>query len=217
MAPHPDDETLGCGGTLLTHKAAGHKIGWLIMSRMEERQGFSRAAIIERDHTIDLVAEAYGMCQTFRAPFATAELDTVSLVERVRFVSEAFQVSKPDVVYLPHPSDIHSDHVAVFDAVKACTKSFRYPSVKSVRLYETLSETDFALPLNGNTFAPNMFIDVTEYFSEKLRILSYFESELGEHPFPRSQRAAEALATLRGTVAGVEYAEAFVSVREIIK
>ena len=217
VAPHPDDETLGCGGTLLAHKAAGHRISWLIMSRMEERQGFTKAAIVDRNEVIERVVQAYGMHECHIAPFATMELDIVPLSDRVRFVSSVFKACQPNIVYLPHPSDIHSDHAAVYDAVKACTKSFRYPSVQSVRLYETLSETDFALPLNGNTFSPNLFVDVSGHFQGKLQILEYFRAELGEHPFPRSMRAVEALATLRGAVAGVEYAEAFVTVKEIVR
>lgn len=217
VAPHPDDETLGCGGTLLAHKAAGHRISWLIMSCMEERQGYTKTVIAERNEIIERVVQAYDVCECYIAPFATTELDTVPLSDRVSFVSSVFKAFEPNIVYLPHPSDIHSDHAAVYDAVKACTKSFRYPSVQSVRLYETLSETDFALPLNGNTFSPNLFVDVSGHFQGKMQILEYFRAELGEHPFPRSMRAVEALATLRGAVAGVEYAEAFVTVKEIVK
>jgi LmbE family N-acetylglucosaminyl deacetylase len=184
---------------------------------MEERQGFTKAAIVDRNEVIERVVQAYGMHECHIAPFATMELDIVPLSDRVSFVSSVFKACQPNIVYLPHPSDIHSDHAAVYDAVKACTKSFRYPSVQSVRLYETLSETDFALPLNGNTFSPNLFVDVSGHFQGKLQILEYFRAELGEHPFPRSMRAVEALATLRGAVAGVEYAEAFVTVKEIVR
>ena len=217
VAPHPDDETLGCAGTLLKHLQAGDELYWLVMTKMEAHQGFSADVIAKREREITSVAQRYQFTKTYRGEFATMELDKYSMVEMVDFVSGAVKNAQPNIIYMPFPGDIHSDHTVVYEAVKSCTKSFRYPSVTSLRVYETLSETDFALTTNTSAFQPNLFVSIGDFLDEKIEIMKLFESELGTHPFPRSERAIRAQATLRGTVAGVEAAEAFMLIREIIR
>ncbi len=217
VAPHPDDETLGCGGALLKHLKQGDELHWLIMSRMEARQGFSQERISSREKEIQAVATVYQFHSVRIGPFATMELDQYSKVELVDFVSSAVADIKPDIIYMPFPGDIHSDHQEVYEAVISCTKSFRYPSVTSLRVYETLSETDFSLQTNTTAFCPNLFICIDGFLDEKINIMKIYGSELGNHPFPRSEKAIKAQATLRGTVAGVEAAEAFMLIREIYK
>ena len=217
VAPHPDDETLGCGGTLLKHLNDGDELFWVIMTKMETRQGFKQEIIDRRAKEIETVSARYGFSKTYRGEFATMELDKYSMVELVDFVSGAVRDAQPNLIYMPFPGDIHSDHTVVYEAVKSCTKSFRYPSVSQLRVYETLSETDFSLQTNTTPFQPNVFVSVGPYLEQKIAIMNIFESELGVHPFPRSEQAIRAQATLRGTVAGVEAAEAFMSIREIIK
>ena len=97
--------------------------------------------------------------------------------------------------------------------VGACSKWFRYPSVKRVLAYETLSETNFNLNPNA-TFNPNYFIDISEYLERKLEVLAIYRSELGVFPFPRSAEAIRALATYRGSSSGFVAAEAFQLLRE---
>ena len=118
-----------------------------------------------------------------------------------------------ETIFVPHPADVHSDHRVVFDAVSACTKWFRYPSVKRVLAYETLSETDFGLGTN-QPFRPNVFVDVEHFFIKKLQAMDIYASEVGEFPFPRSHEAIRALATLRGAASGFKAAEAFELLRE---
>ena len=116
---------------------------------------------------------------------------------------------KPEIVYTLNRSDVHSDHRIVFDAVMACTKSFRSPFVKQLLMYECISETEFAPALAEKVFIPNYFVDITHYLHKKLEIIRVFESELGEHPFPRSIENVKSIAHFRGASAGVQYAEAF--------
>jgi LmbE family N-acetylglucosaminyl deacetylase len=99
----------------------------------------------------------------------------------------------------------------------ACTKSFRYPFIKRVLMYECISETEFAPALPEKIFIPNFFVDISKYLEKKLEIMRIYESELGEHPFPRSERNIEALAVFRGASVGVEYAEAFQLIKFIDK
>ena len=127
--------------------------------------------------------------------------------------SAVFKEFQPVEVLLPCRSDVHTDHRLVFDAAVACTKWFRYPSVKRVIAYETISETEFGLDPD-NSFQPNYFVDISEFLDLKLEIMAVYKSELSDFPFPRSIEAIRALAALRGSTAGFMAAEAFQLLRE---
>jgi N-acetylglucosamine malate deacetylase 1 len=216
VSPHPDDETLGCGGSLLRHRAEGDEIHWMIMTTINEEVGYSRERIDSRKREIDNVTDRYGFSSVHQADFITTKLDTIANSELIGEVSSVVNKVKPDTLYIPFRSDVHSDHKAVFDAVSACTKSFRYPFIRRVRAYETLSETEFSLRPNDSGFKPNLWIDISEFLEQKIEVMKLFKNEFGEHPFPRSEKCIRALATLRGSTAGVESAESFVTMKEIL-
>jgi len=214
VAVHPDDETLGCGATLLRLRDEGAEIHWMLVTAMSEDCGFSPKAIDRRNSEIDAVAQMYAFSSVHRLGFPTTRLDEVPQSQLVMAMSKVFQSVQPSQVFLPFQHDVHSDHQHAFAAGYSCTKAFRYPSVRKVMMMETLSETDFAQSAGGG-FVPNMFVDISEQFERKMQILRVFESELHPHPFPRSVEAVEALALLRGAAAGCRYAESFVILKEI--
>ena len=80
---------------------------------------------------------------------------------------------------------------------------------------ETLSETEFSLALIGESFVPNVFVDISPFLKKKLEVMRVYKSELGSPPFPRSEQNIEALATFRGATAGCNYSEAFMLLKEI--
>ena len=215
IAVHPDDETLGCGGTLLRHLAEGDEVYWLTITTISEQYGFSEAVAEKRKKELVEVAQAYNFTDSIHLEFATTRLDEYTKTELIGAISKTFKSVQPEVIYLQHGGDAHSDHGDVFDAVYSCTKSFRYPFLKEVYTMETISETEFAAPLMQNVFIPNYFVDISAYLERKIEIMELFESEIGEHPFPRSARNMRALATLRGAQAGTEYAEAFMCLKRI--
>ncbi len=215
VAPHPDDEVLGAGGTLLRRKAEGAKVAWLIVSGITSEAGWSDDKIKQRADEIKRVSVLFGFDSVFELNFPTSQLDKVSMSDLVAQISNVFKIFEPEEVFVPHPSDVHTDHRIVFDAVASCTKWFRYPSVKRVLAYETLSETDFGLGTN-QAFRPNVFINIEPYLAEKLQAMDIYVSELGVFPFPRSHDAIRALATLRGAASGFKAAEAFELLREIL-
>jgi len=132
-------------------------------------------------------------------------------------ISAIFSEVEPEFIYCLNRCDGHSDHRVTFDAVVACTKSFRYPYIKKVLMYECISETEFAPALPEKAFLPNYYVDITKHMDEKLEIMKIYDSELGEHPFPRSLNNLKALATYRGASVGVEFAEAFQLIKYIDK
>lgn len=214
VAPHPDDETLGCGGTLLRHGRAGDALHWLIGSRMMAAMGASAERMSRREEEIREVASRFAFTETHRLELPTTRLDTVPLHAMIEGVSKIFQRVAPEVLYLPYRRDAHTDHARMFDAVVACTKWFRYPSVRRVLVYETLSETEFQLDPDAGGFRPTVFVDISEHLEEKVEIMSLFQAEMGDHPFPRSTTAIRALARLRGAAVGFEAAESFMLLRE---
>jgi N-acetylglucosamine malate deacetylase 1 len=213
VAPHPDDEILGCGGTLLRRAASRVEVGWLIVTGISEQNGWPAEQVRRRDAEIAQVAAEIGFTQVFNLRLPTAQLDTLPMSELVMQFSAVFKAFQPEEVFLPHSADAHSDHRVVFDAAAACTKWFRYPSVRRVLAYETLSETESGLD-SGDTFQPNCFIDISGFLERKLEVMAIYQSELGVFPFPRSIEAVRVLAKLRGTASGFMAAEAFHLLRE---
>jgi LmbE family N-acetylglucosaminyl deacetylase len=213
IAPHPDDETLGCGGTILRKAREGAQIAWLIVTDMKAGSGFSDDDMNVRESEISKVSALYGFSEVFRLRFATRELDMLPLAKIIGEFAKVFKAFMPDQVFLPYRMDVHTDHRTVFDAGAACAKWFRYGSVRQVLAYETLSETEFSMDSHSG-FQPNYFVDISEFLDRKLEIMAAYQSEMGEFPFPRSIEAIRALATFRGSTSGFRAAEAFKLLRE---
>jgi LmbE family N-acetylglucosaminyl deacetylase len=131
-------------------------------------------------------------------------------------ISKVVSQIKPEIVFTAYRNDAHSDHEIVFDAVMSATKTFRYPFIKKVMAYETMSETDFGMKPEDGGFKPNIFVDIEGYLAKKLDILEVFETEVGTFPFPRSRKAIESLAFVRGAQCNAEAAEGFMLIKEIL-
>ena len=215
ITPHPDDETLGCGGTLLKHKARGDEIHWLITTSIREENGFERSVVEVRKNEIKAVSAMYRFDGVYPLDFPTMQLDKIPISALIESIYNVVKKIEPNIVYLPFKDDIHTDHQLVFKAAYACTKSFRSPSIEKIAMMEIISETEFAPAMQTGNFIPNMFVDITDFIEHKIEIMKVYKGEMGMHPFPRSERNISALATFRGATAGCEYAEGFVILKEI--
>ena len=214
ISPHPDDETLGAGGTLLKLKDGGNEIFWVNVTNMSTDYGYSEDRVRERDNEIRKVKEAYGFDGFWNFELEPAGLDKYETGELVKRFKEVIDEVKPEFLILPYGHDVHSDHKIVFEAAYSCTKAFRAPYLKTVLCMEILSETDQAQ--NENVFAPNVFIDITNYIDKKIEIMKTYKSEIDAPPFPRNQNAIKGLAAYRGVTAFQEYSESFRLVRGIM-
>lgn len=215
IAPHPDDETLGAGGTILKHKAQGDKIFWLIITDILNEHGWDSEHVKQRQKEIELVADAYHFDRVYRLNLPTTKLDELPLTEIINRISTVIKEITPSTIYLQNRSDSHSDHRITFDAVMACTKSFRYPFIKRILMYETISETDFAPALPEKQFIPNVFVDISEFINKKIEIMKIYNSEIMDSGLPRSLENIQALAQYRGSRIGVKAAEAFQLLLEV--
>lgn len=207
IAVHPDDETLGCGGTLLRHKAEGDEIYWLIVTTNDKKYSAERNA--HRDEMVKKAAELYGFDGVYEASLPTTMLDTLDVNTIVEQINKVYNEVKPNIVYMNYISDVHSDHKAAFDAAYTCTRSFRKPFIEKIYMIEALSETEFAPAISATSFCPNVFVDITDYIEKKLEIMALYDTEMMQEPLPRSLSSIRALARVRGSRAGVLYAEAF--------
>jgi LmbE family N-acetylglucosaminyl deacetylase len=214
ISAHPDDETLGVGGTILKHLSEGDEIFWIIATDIFENQGFSIKKIKSRFKEIEKVSKMFKFKKTYKLDYPTSSLSSSSLKTMIPKISFIMNEVKPEIVYVVNRSDAHSDHRVVFDATIACTKSFRYPFIKKVLMYECISETEFSAPLTENIFIPNYFINISDQINRKIEIMKIYDSEIGEHPFPRSIENIKALAHFRGASSGYEFAEAFQLLKE---
>lgn len=211
---HPDDETLGCGGTLLKHYRYGDEVYWLILTKPDVSVGFSVDFANKRKAEINNVAEQYGFKEVFQLDFLTTKLHLVDFALLVGEISRIIKDLQPELVYMNNRSDIHTDHQIAAKAILSSTKSFRAPFVRKILMYECLSETEFAPSFPENIFMPNVFSDITDFIDKKLEIIQIYQSEVQNPPQPRSLENIRALARFRGASCGVDYAEAFMLIRE---
>lgn len=211
ISPHPDDETLGAGGTLLKLKEKGHKIFWLNVTNMRTEYGYAKEQVNKRNKEIEAVKEAYSFDGFWNMELEPAGIDKYETGMLVSKFKEVFEAIKPEVLFAPYPYDVHSDHRVLFDVLYACTKSFRAPYLKTVLSMEILSETDQAQRESG--FIPNVFIDVSQFMERKIEIMKIYKSEIDAVPFPRSEDAIRGLAAYRGATAYYKYCEAFYLVK----
>jgi len=214
VSAHPDDETLGCGGSLLAHRDSGDVVDWLILTRPDEER-HSREVIAHKDRQVDAVAGVYGMRTTTQLEFAAGRLDTVALNDIMNEIMATLQRARPELVYVVSPGDAHTDHGVAFRATMSVLKPFHMRSlgVNRVQAYETLSSTEAAAT---PSFVPNVYRDITFSLEEKLHVMSLYTTEAQPEPLPRSPSALRALARFRGATVGTEYAEAFSLIRELL-
>lgn len=211
VSPHPDDETLGAGGTLLKMRDEGHEIYWLNVTNMKEEYGYTSERINERQQEIEIVKKLYQIDGFIDFGLEPAGLDKYDKCTVVGMFKGVLDEIKPELIILPYGYDVHSDHRVVYDAMCSCMKSFRAPYINTVLCMEILSETDQAP--SGNCFEPNVFVDISDYIDKKINVMKKYKSEINESPFPRNEEAIRGLASYRGATSYYRYAEAFKLVR----
>jgi LmbE family N-acetylglucosaminyl deacetylase len=214
IAPHPDDEVLGCGGQIKKYAEAGHPVYVLVVSRGTPKY-YSEERIDNVRKEAKKAHAILGVKETLFLDFHAPELDIVSVSELSKAISEVIQKLQIHTVYLPHRGDIHHDHTAVFNAGVVASRPVGNYSVKEIYCYETLSETEWAPPFAGDAFIPDRFVNISEQFEAKREAMQCFKSQLREFPNPRSFEALEALAKFRGATVGFNRAEAFMTIRII--
>lgn len=217
IAPHPDDEVLGCGGTIKKHINQGEEVYLCIVTKAYTPD-WSQEFIENRKKEINCANNTLGIKKTFFLDLPTVKLDTVPQKKLNDLISECIEKVGPEILYIPFGGDLNRDHRLVFEASLVAARPKPKYSIKKILSYEVLSETEWGSPQARkmkDIFIPNVYIDIFDILEDKLKAMSCYESELKDYPHPRSLEAIITLAKKRGSEAGLRAAEAFVLIREI--
>ena len=215
IAPHADDEILGCGGTIFKELAAGNQVHVLLITRGYEAQGFSKSSLELKERELETILKTIPYQSFTRLDLPAVALDTLPRSEIVGSIHRVVNAIQPDCVYIPFAGDVHTDHQIVSESAWAALKAFRAPSVSEIYAYEVPSETGYQDPAIGRVFNPNTFVDISATLEQKISAFKMYDTELQTFPLPRSEEVLLALATLRGSLVNVSAAEAFVCLRKL--
>ena len=210
IAPHPDDEVLGCGGTIAKYKKKNDTIFLCIVTKAYTPD-WSEEFLKNRPKEIAKSNKILGIHSTFFLDYPTVKLDTIPQKELNDAILKIINTVKPEIVYIPHKGDLNKDHQIVCESSLVALRPHNH-KVKKILSYEVLSTTEWGSP--SESFAPTVYVDISDTFSIKLEAMKAYESELRSYPHPRSLQGMETLARKRGSETGVEYAEAYKLIRE---
>ena len=222
FAPHPDDEVLGCGGTIKKHSNNGDEV-YVCIVTSGKPPVFDNEVAVKNGWPHNLYLECMAAKKALGVKdYIFLELPCVLLEREPRNEINAKVLSviddiKPDIVYMPHFGDMQKDHLITAEAVMVAVRPKGNHIVRYVYSYETLSETEWNIPHSANSFVANTFIDIADTLQDKLSALECYKSQVASFPNPRSVEAAEALAKYRGSTMGSRAAEAFALIREYRK
>jgi len=218
VAAHPDDEILGCGGTISKLASNGHEAFTLILgegitSRDEKRNTKLKApAIKELKRQAVQANKLIGVKEVFMNDFPDNRFDTVSFLDIVKAIEKAKKKIRPEKIFTHYESDLNIDHQITQKAVITAARPLPKESVKEILSFEILSSTEWN---NPQTFVPDTFFDITSTIEDKLAALSEYKSELRKFPHPRSLKGVRLNAENWGMKTGVRFAEVFKIVRSL--
>lgn len=214
IAPHPDDEVLGCGGIIKKFTKNKNHVYILVVTRGTPKMYADDRIQNVRNEALK-AHKILGVSETRFFDFHAPELDitsNASISIKIAALLKEWQITD---LFLPHRGDIHHDHGVVFNAALVAGRPVDNYTVKNIYSYETLSETEWAPPFGDDAFIPNHFINVEQEMSFKLEAMQCFKSQVRPFPSTRSLETIDALAMFRGATVGFKRAEAFMTIRTI--
>lgn len=220
IAAHPDDEVLGCGGTIARMSKEGHDISIIILgegitSRYLHREDADKELLQNLHEHSHNVAKLLGVhdLQMFNLP--DNRFDTTPLLDIVKILERQIEKVMPECIYTHHSADLNLDHVLTNRATLIATRPLENSPVKTVLSYEVPSSTEWAFQTNRPGFQPNIFVDVTKTIDIKIEAMKIYDGENREFPHPRSSESLRAISRRWGSVSGLKAAEAFELIRHI--
>lgn len=221
VAAHPDDEILGCGGTIARRAREGERVHILILgegvtSRYRKRDDADPKLVQVLQSHGRAAAKIIGAASVSFEHLPDNRFDTVPLLDVVKIVEDSVNRLRPEVVYTHHPGDLNIDHQVTQRSVLTATRPIRGHPTKEILAFEIASSTEWAFQRSNAAFQPNVFVDISKTLQVKLRALARYETEMRTFPHPRSPEALEAIARRWGSVVGCGAAEAFELVRAVV-
>ena len=220
IAAHPDDEVLGCGGTIARLAQEGHDVyiailGEGITSRYQQREQADQALVEALHARSRQVAELLGARDLFLYSLPDNRFDTVPLLDVIKIIEELVERLQPQVIYTHHGGDLNIDHMVVHRAVLTATRPVAGCPLREIYAFEVPSSTEWAFGQFQPASRPNVFVDISATLETKLQAMALYESEAHSFPHPRSPEALRAIARRWGSVVGLEAAEAFQLIRSV--
>ena len=210
LAAHPDDETLGCGGTIAKLSKSGYDVQLLTFTDGVDARGVRGEK--NRNKKLGEIASLLGISEFAHANFPDNRMDTTPLLDICRFIEDSIDV-QPDIVFTHHPDCLNVDHSLVYKATMTVFRpQFGVPL--DILSYHVPSSTDYN-PLNK--FIGNVYFDVGEFVQQKIDALRVYGEEMREYPHSRSYDNILNLMKVAGSEVGVEYAEKFQCIRRVIR
>jgi LmbE family N-acetylglucosaminyl deacetylase len=220
VVAHPDDEVLGCGGTIarLTKEMKDVYVAILgegIASRFNKRELADKSELKTLQNSSKRVAELLGVKELFLYDLPDNRFDTIPLLNIVKIIEALIDKVKPSTIFTHHGGDLNIDHSIIHRATLTAARPIAGQCVKKVYAYEVPSSTEWAFGQFTKGFQANVFVDISVSLEKKIKAMEIYESEARSFPHPRSPEALRALAKRWGATAGLEAAEAFELIREI--
>lgn len=220
LAAHPDDEVLGCGGTIARRVEEGEEVyiailGEGITSRYDNRDEADQERLDELHATSKQVAELLGASELFMYNLPDNRFDTVPLLDVIKIIEGLIERVEPDTVFTQHGGDLNIDHTVVYRAALTATRPMADHPVKTVYSYEVASSTEWAFEKFEPSFQPNTFVDITDTLETKVQAMEMYEIEARPYPHPRAPESLRAIARNWGRTTGLHAAEAFELVRSV--
>ncbi len=220
LAAHPDDEVLGCGGTIARCAAEGHDVAIAILgegitSRYTSRDDPDPSLVAELSVDSERVGDLLGAREVTLYGLPDNRFDTVAMLDVVKIIEELVDKYQPQVVYTQHGGDLNVDHQILYRATLTATRPLQGSAVKTVYAYEVASSTEWAFQNFEPVFHPTTFVDITDTIDKKIEGMQMYETEARSFPHPRSPEALRAAAQHWGSVAGFSAAEVFDLVRDL--
>lgn len=214
VAAHPDDEVMGCGGTIARLTRKGHEVfvallGEGITSRFASREEADKELLQELHQDSVEVARMLGVAEVFHFNYPDNRFDSVPLLDIVKDLEHVIQETQPTVLFTQHGGDLNVDHSITFRATVTASRPLEDCPVREVYSYEVPSSTEWAFGQFQPRFRPSVFAEITDTLDIKIRAMEHYEGEIRRFPHPRSAEAMAAQARYRGGSIGVLAAEAF--------
>jgi len=215
---HPDDEVLGCFGTVARLIREGYEAYTLILgegktSRDEERKVENKKEeIAELNNEIQNANNTIGIKKVFVESFPDNRFDSVDMLDIIKVISKVKEEVKPEIIFTHYENDLNIDHQITYKAVITSTRPMEAECVKEIYSFEILSSTEWNYPIS---FSPDIYFDISETIDDKIDAMKAYTSELCEYPHPRSLEGIKLNAKYQGMRVGKRYVEAFKSVRII--
>lgn len=220
VAAHPDDEVLGCGGTIARYAKEGHHVSVAILgegetSRHSARQKAEQQKLQALAANAKAAAKVLGVSELLTYQLPDNRFDSIPLLDIVKIVEALIDRIQPNLMFTHWGGDLNIDHVLTHRAVMTATRGIEGGPVKELYAFEVPSSSEWSFGQFKGSFNPNVFIDITGTLQHKLDAMDCYRGESRAFPHPRSSEALTALAKYRGSHAGLAAAEAFELIRKI--